>query len=175
MQLSITFKNIETSENIKTHIAEKIEKLDKLLDNPGEAAAVLSVEKFRNIAEISITGDRLVLNAKEETSDIYSSIDAAIDKLEKQIKKNKEKIRTKRIKNKEKWLSQPENIVKQDKSEQEIKVKNIDYKPMYPEEAVMQFDIEGGNFLVFTNAKTGRVNVVYHRNDGHYGLIQPKI
>ncbi len=175
MQIAITFKNIDTSENIKRHIAEKIEKLDKLLDNQGEATAVLSVEKFRNIAEISITGDRLVLNAKEETSDIYSSIDAAIDKLDKQIKKNKEKIKTKRTKNKEKWLSQPENIVKPDQAEQEIKVENIDYKPMYPEDAVMQLDIEESNFLVFTNAKTGRVNVVYHRNDGHYGLIQPNI
>jgi putative sigma-54 modulation protein len=175
MQLTITFKNIDASENIKRHIAEKLEKLDKLLDNPGDATAVLSVEKFRNIAEISITGDRLVLNAKEETSDIYSSIDAAIDKLDKQLKKNKEKIKTKRTKNKKKWLAQPENIVKQDKAEQDIKVRNIDYKPMHPEEAVMQLDIEKSNFLVFTNAKTNRVNVVYHRNDGNYGLIQPKI
>jgi len=173
MQLSITFKNLDTSENIKMHLAEKIAKLDKLLDNPGEATAVLSVEKFRNIAEISINGDRLVLNSKEETSDIYSSIDAAVDKLEKQIKKNKEKIKTKRTKSKNKWFPKVENISERDQSELEIKIENIDYKPMYPEEAVIQFEMEGNNFFVFTNAKTERVNVIYRRNDGHYGLIQP--
>ena len=71
-------------------------RFDKLLDNPAEASVVLTVEKFRHIAEINIIGDRLNINGKEETNDMYSAIDMVLDKLEKQIKKNKEKIRERR-------------------------------------------------------------------------------
>ncbi len=175
MQLSVTFKQLDSSESIKEHLAEKINKLDKLLDNPAEANAVLSVEKFRHLAEISISGDKLNINAKEETGDIYSSIDAAVDKLEKQLKKSKEKIKKHRTKNKDKWFDKNESLDYEDNFEREIKVKNIDYKPMYPEEAALQLETEGNVFFVFTSAKTGRVNVIYKRNDGNFGLIQPTI
>jgi len=175
MQLSVTFKHLDSSESIKSHLAEKVCKLDKLLDNPAEANAVLCVEKFRHIAEISIFGDRLNINAKEETNDIYSAIDVAVDKLEKQLKKSKEKIKKHRAKNKNKWFDKNESLDYEDNFEKEIKVKNIDYKPMYAEEAALQLETAGNSFLVFTSAKTGRVNVIYKRNDGNYGLIQPTI
>ena len=93
MQTSVTFKNLDPSENLKSYVKDKLDRFDKYLYNPAEANVVLSVEKFRHIAEININGDRLNINGKEETVDMYSAIDMALDKLEKQIKKNKQKIR----------------------------------------------------------------------------------
>jgi ribosomal subunit interface protein len=96
MQTSVTFKNIDPSDHLKTYVGDKLNRFDKYLYNPAEANVVLSVEKFRHIAEISIAGDRLNLNGKEETEDMYSAIDMALDKIEKQIKKSKQKTRERR-------------------------------------------------------------------------------
>lgn len=96
MQTSVTFKNLPSSENLKNYVTEKLDRFDRLLDNPAEASVVLSVEKFRHIAEINIVGDRLNIIGKEEINDMYSAIDMVLDKLEKQIKKSKQKNRERR-------------------------------------------------------------------------------
>ncbi len=176
MQTSVTFKNLDSSENLKSYVRDKLDRFDKYLYNPAEAKVVLSVEKFRHIAEVNITGDRLSINGREETNDMYSAIDMVLDKLEKQIKKNKQKNRGVRGGSKvrakdviaEPISSPGDEVVRQ------VRVKNIEYKPMDVEEAIMQMDLVNNNFLVFTNARTDRVNVLYSRNDGHYGLIQPR-
>ncbi len=93
MQVSVTFKNLESSDQLKSFLQEKLDKFDKFFDNHAEANVILSVEKFRNIAEISLSGDKLKVNGKEETEDMYSAIDRTLDKIEKQIKKNKQKIK----------------------------------------------------------------------------------
>jgi len=175
MQTSVTFKNIEPSEHLKSYVGDKLNRFDKYLYNPAEANVVLSVEKFRHMAEINISGDRLNINGKEETDDMYSAIDMVLDKLEKQIKKNKQKIREHRMGSKS-WT---QNMIDEDAALTEdediggIRVRNIEYKPMDVEEAVMQMGLVTDNFLVFTNARTDKVNVLYRRKDGDYGLIQP--
>ncbi len=175
MQTSVTFKNIEPSDHLKAYVGDKLNRFDKYLYNPAEANVVLSVEKFRHMAEINITGDRLNIIGKEETGDMYSAIDMVLDKLEKQIKKNKQKNRERRTGAKI-WT---QNIIEEDVAFTEdddagrIRVKHIEYKPMDVEEAVMQMDLVTDNFLVFTNARTDEINVLYRRKDGDYGLIQP--
>ena len=175
MQTSVTFKNVDSSEHLKTYVSEKLDRLDKYLDNPAEANVVLTVEKFRHIAEINLIGDRLNINGKNETNDMYSAIDMAIDRLEKQIKKNKQKIRERRStsKNRNRVMIEAEEHLPEEEIERQIKVKNIEYKPMDVEEAVLQMDLIEDNFLVFTNARSEQINVLYRRKDGHYGLIQP--
>jgi putative sigma-54 modulation protein len=175
MQTSVTFKNIDPSDNLKSYVGDKLDRFDKYLDNPAEANVVLAVEKFRHIAEISISGDRLNINGKEETVDMYSAIDMALDKLEKQIKKNKEKIRERRSAAKNRNRSMPDEEINppDEDIERQIKIRNIEYKPMDIEEAVLQMDLIEDNFLVFTNARSDQINVLYRRRDGHYGLIQP--
>ncbi|MDP2644753.1 MAG: ribosome-associated translation inhibitor RaiA [Desulfobacterales bacterium] len=175
MHTSVTFKNLDPSEHLKSYVSDKLDRFDRYLDNPAEANVVLSVEKFRHIAEISIAGDRLNIIGKEETEDMYSSIDAAIDKIKKQIKKSKQKIREHRLglKSRTKTPVTEEMPATEEALSREIKIVNIDYKPMDVEEAVMQMGLVSHNFLVFTNAKTDTVNVLYRRKDGHYGLIQP--
>ena len=175
MQTSVTFKNLDPSDNLKAYARDKLDRFDKYLDNPAEATIVLTVEKFRHIAEINIFGDRLNIIGREETSDMYSAIDMALDKLEKQIKKNKAKIRERRTASKvrAKEMIAEKTAVPEGDSGRQVRVKNIEYKPMDIEEATMQMDLVTDNFLVFTNAKTDRVNVLYRRKDGHYGLIEP--
>jgi len=177
MQTSVTFKNLDPSESLKSYVKERLDKFDRFLDNPAEANVVLSVEKFRNIAEFNITGDRLKINGREETNDnMYLAIDMVLDKLEKQIKKSKQKIRERRGDRKSGKADEMDiggKFVPEDDSGGEIIVKTIDYKPMDAEEAVLQLDLSDDNFIVFTNSRTDSINVVYRRNDGNYGLIQP--
>lgn len=175
MQTSVTFKNLDPSDPLRSYVQDKLDRFDRLLDNPAEASVVLSVEKFRHIAEININGDRLTIYGKEETNDMYSAIDMVLDKLEKQIKKNKQKVRERRTSAKGRNKNIPETGVNLPDEEPavEVKVKNIDYKPMHVEEAILQMDLLEDNFLVFTNARSDKINVLYRRKDGHYGLIQP--
>ncbi len=174
MQTSVTFKNLDPSDRLKSYVSDKLDRFDKYLYNPAEANVVLSVEKFRHIAEINIIGDRLNIVGKEETEDMYAAIDMVLDKLEKQIKKNKQKIRDHRQgKGKSKSGGNRNRPTAEEDLEARVMVKNIDYKPMDVDEAVMQMDLMNGNFLVFTNARSDQVNVLYRRKDGNYGLIQP--
>jgi len=177
MQTSVTFKNLDPSDHLKTFVQEKLDRFDRLLDNPAEANVVLSVEKFRHIAEVNIIGDRLNINGKEETNDMYSAIDMVIDKLISQIKKSKQKIRKRRVsakaKGRDKGRAYDRMAYPETSASPQIRVQNIDYKPMDVDEAVLQMDLVDDQFFVFTNSRTERVNVLYRRKDGDYGLIQP--
>ena len=175
MQTSVTFKNIDSSDHLRSYVMEKLDRFDRLLDNPAEASVVLKVEKFRHIAEISVSGDRMKINGKEETEDMYSAIDMVLDKLEKQIKKGKEKIRERRSKARAKAKLEGITLPLDEDIAQEVKVTHIEYKPMDVDEAILQMGLTTENFLVFTNARTDQINVLYRRNDGDLGLIQPQI
>ncbi len=106
---------------------------------------------------------------------MYSAIDMALDKLEKQIKKSKQKIRERRLtaKNRNRSMLEEADHLSDEDFERQVKIRNIEYKPMDIEEAVLQMDLIEDNFLVFTNARSDHINVLYRRKDGHYGLIQP--
>src|SRR3972149_6097211 len=93
MIISVTFRNSEGEAWQREYVEEKLKKLKKYVDYPVEAHIVLSVEKFRNVAEINLSGNGLNINAKEEEKDMHSAIDNAIVKIERQLKKHKEKIR----------------------------------------------------------------------------------
>ncbi len=180
MQKSITFSNLEPSETLKIYAFEKLDRFDKYLDNPAKASVVLTVEKFRHIAEINISADRFMINAHEETSDMYSAIDMALDKLEKQIKKNKKKFkklrstaaRAKSFAQDEASASAPEDL-EPDEMSIVSRINSIEYKPMDLDEAVLQMRLIKDNFLVFTNSQTQQVNVLYRLKGGNFGLIEP--
>lgn len=176
MQTSVTFKNIDPSDNLRDYVSEKLNRFDKYLYNPAEASVVLSVEKFRHIAEININGDRLKINGKEETEDMYSAIDMVLDKMESQIKKSKQKHRARRSPARDRSRRAVAEAAPPLDAEApgRVHVQNIEYKPMDIEEAILQMDLVDQNFMVFTNARTDRVNVIYRRSDGDFGLIQPR-
>lgn len=164
MHTSVTFKNIDPSENLRAYVEEKLDRFDRFLDSPAEANVVLSVEKFRHIAEINIIGRKLNIVGKEETNDMYSAIDMVLDKIGKQLKKNKEKIRDRRGGAKIGEFA-AENFSQEEAGRKRVMVKNIEYKPMDVDEAIMQMDLVTDNFLVFSNAKTDQINVLYRRKD----------
>jgi len=176
MQTSVSFRNLEPSEHLKAYVSEKLNRFDKLLDNPAEAGVVLVVEKHRHIAEVNISGDRLTINGKEETGDMYSAIDMVLDKLEKQIKRSKQKIRERRTGAKGQTRTIREEPAPRTEEDfvREVKIESLDAKPMDVEEAVLQMDLNDQSFLVFTNARSSQINVIYRRKDGHYGLVQPR-
>ncbi len=182
MQKSVTFINLDPSETLKAYASEKLDRFDKYLENPAKANVVLTVEKFRHIAEISISADGFMINAHEETSDMYSAIDMALDKLQKQIKKNKEKFKKRRstAARSKTVLYEDTGVVFSGAPEEETvptvaKIKSIEYKPMDVDEAVLQMQLIKDNFLVFTNAQSSQVNVLYRLKDGNYGLILPRL
>jgi putative sigma-54 modulation protein len=105
---------------------------------------------------------------------MYSAIDMVLDKLEKQLKRSKQKIRERRASAKGQTRTIREEAGPEEEFVREIKIQNLEYKPMDVEEAVLQMDLTEESFLVFTNSRSEHINVLYRRKDGHYGLIQPR-
>ncbi len=175
MQISVTFRRVEPSENLKQYAIDKISRVQKYLDTPAEAHVVLTVEKFRHIADVTINVNGVRINGVEETEDLYSAIDMVVDKLEAQIKKHKNKFRRRKgaaTRGKELETMQGSDFP-EDSEPQVIKSEKFYAKPMDIDEAVMQLELSDDNFLVFTNARTNNINVIYKRKDGNYGLIEP--
>ncbi len=179
MQITITFKKIDSSDSLKSYVHKKLAKFDKMLDSPGEAHVVLSVEKIRHIAEITLTCDRLKIHARENSESMYSSIDALMDKVSIQIKKNKEKIKRHMSGKKQSIKNEPvESQFLEDISDNpmldQIIIETIDYKPMDIEDALIELNSGRQSFFVFNNARTEQLNVLYKHNSGKLGLIQPR-
>ena len=183
MKVTVTGRKMEMTEALNDHIEEKILGIKKFLSGVEDVHIVLSVEKYRHFAEIILNASGYVIHCKEETNNMYSTIDRVIGKLTKQLKKHKDKIITLKSKKKleegeitgfrsdvlsyEKKISIRENP-------QVIKSVELDAKPMFLEEASIQIRSTKNNFLVFRNALNGKINILYHRNDGNLGLIDTK-
>jgi putative sigma-54 modulation protein len=178
MQTMVTFKNMDSSDALKSYIKKKIDRFDKILDSPAEAHIVLSVEKIRHIAEITLSCDKLNIHAREESERMYSSIDALMDKVKAQINKYKEKIK-RHMSGKKKSLNEILEIHQADEGQSsetmsQIIVEPIDYKPMDVDDAVVELSSGKKAFFVFNNARTEQLNVIYKHNNGKLGLIQPR-
>ena len=176
MKVTISGKNIEITESLRNAIETKMEKIGKYFQTDTEAQVTLSVEKNRQIVEVSIPVNGSLIRAEEATEDMYASVDRVLDKLNKQIQKYKTKLQ-KRYKGHDTIrFEQIPNIEESEEPEIKIvKTKRFPVKPMAAEEAVLQMEMIGHSFFVFTNAVTNDVNVVYKRKDGNYGLIEPAV
>jgi len=180
MQVSVTFKHLEPSDAIRSYAEEKVKKINKYVDNAIEANVVLTVEKFRHIAEINLMANGVPVSGTEVTEDMYSSIDKVMDKIEKQLRRYKDRIKRHKPRNSGAATTALEETIYSSESfetESEptvIKMENYFAKPMSVDEAVMQIDLLNREFLVFTNAANNKISVIYRRKDGNYGLIEPK-
>jgi putative sigma-54 modulation protein len=173
MAITVRGKNIEVTPALKDYVAKRIGKVTKYFDVLGEITAVLTVEKGRHIVEVTVPVNGMLLRGEEATTDMYTSIDLVIEKLEKQI----EKYRT-RLSRRMREGSFRTELVPTSAAEEEIQVvktKRFPVKPMDMEEAIMQMNLINHDFYVFINAESEDVNVVYRRKDGHYGLIEPEL
>ena len=177
MKVSVTFRKIDPSDHIKQYAEDKLDRLDKYLETSAEAHVVLSVEKFRHIADIALSSNGLHIKGVEETEDMYSAIDMVMDKIEKQLRRQLDKRKTRKSNDNIKSLNFQMNIVDLESSESLepnlVKTKQIQAKPMDVDEAIMQLELIKNDFLVFTNARSRVVNVLYRRRDGQLGIIEP--
>ena len=171
MDIMVTFRRMEPVESLRVYAQEKLSKLRKYLDTPFEAHVVLEVEKFRHIADVTLNIDGATIKGVEETEDMYSAIDQVMDKIEIQVKRHRSKIRERRPEAPR--GEAPEEAAAQAGEEPAIVVEKLVTKPMDPEEAAMQLNMSQQDFLVFRNARSKEMNVLYKRRDGNLGLIEP--
>ncbi|MCK9524542.1 MAG: ribosome-associated translation inhibitor RaiA [Limnochordia bacterium] len=177
MRINISGKNLEITESLRSYVEKKVAKLEKYLnDNQAFSAEVmLRTERGIHIAEVTMNLSGTILRGEGKTGDMYVSIDAAVDRIERQFNKYKAKL-SRRIhgpKLGEMPAASPE--AQGDGQEPRIvRTKRFALKPMDVDEAVMQMELLGHDFFVFRDADTGDVSVVYKRSDGNYGLIESK-
>jgi putative sigma-54 modulation protein len=181
MQVNITFRNMFATDALRNHVQEKLGKVvDKYLDKVSEAHVTLSLERYLHQADINLHAGHFHVRGKEKSEDMYASIDTAIDKIEKQLKKHKERLKSHRpahvhqagpvrvryevFSTKDEELGMAPEVLRSDE---------FLAKPMSVEEALMQMDLLNNDFLVFTRPESSDVNVIYRRKDGNFGLIAP--
>ncbi|MEQ6377592.1 ribosome-associated translation inhibitor RaiA [Bacillaceae bacterium S4-13-58] len=184
MKYNVRGENIEVTPAIREYVEKKIGKLERYFDTPpsSEVHVNLSVYNDEQKIEVTIPMINLLLRAEEQHTDMYAAIDLVVDKLERQIRKYKTKVNRKfKQENAPKYvfaeLEKESRDFERDSDDEGgfelVKQKRFDLKPMDSEEAILQMDLLGHNFYVFTNAESGDTNVVYRRRDGRYGLIEP--
>lgn len=176
MKITISGKQIELTNALKNRVEDRFSKLDRYFHKETEAFVTLSVQREYQTVEATIHSGSLILRAEEATDDMYVSIDKAVDTLERQLRKHKTRIEKKLKKEYFDATKLSQIPYEEDVSEEVefkiVKTKRFEIKPMSPEEAILQMNLIGHQFFVFSNAETGSSNVVYKRKDGDYGLIE---
>jgi putative sigma-54 modulation protein len=190
MQLSVTFRHMDSTDALRDYAKEKVERIRKYFPDPIKAHVVLLCDRgYNHTADVMITlHNGLVIKGVETTEDMYSSIDLVMAKIERQVRRYKEKIRSHKgaeglhgqreiihsvmAAPPEESEGAPANGHGKQTEAEIIKKSKFFAKPLTPNEAVMQMNLLNNDFLVFTNAASHEVNVVYRRGDGTYGLIE---
>ena len=162
---------------LKEMVEKKLSKVKKFFEPEVEAKATLSVQKNKQKIEITIPFNGILLRAEEETEDMYKSIDLVVSKLERQIRKQRTKLSRKNHESLR--FAKLDEVALESSNEFEeengkvVKVKKFGVKPMSVEEAVLQMELIGHNFFVFQDSDENKINVIYKRKDGDYGLLEP--
>ena len=179
MRLQVKGRNLEISEQIREYAEEKMGKLDRIVSDPTRVELELAVEKNpsisdNHVAEATVWTKGPVLRAREASGDMKASIDQLVAKLERQVKRYREKRRVAPRRHARDGIPVEAPPVELEEDETAIvKTKQFPVTPMSAEEAVLQLELVGHDFFVFRNAETETINVVYRRRDGDYGLIEP--
>ena len=174
MRITITGKNIELTDGIKKAVEDKLSKLEKYFTPDTDVNVTLSVEKDRQKIEVTIPMKGNMIRSEQVSNDMYVSIDLVEEVIERQLRKYRTKLVTKK-QNAEAYFTP--DFMDADTEEEEVKIvrsKKFGIKPMYPEDACVQMELLGHDFYVFINAETEDVNVVYKRKGNTYGLIEPE-
>lgn len=174
MHYTITGRNIEVTEGLRTAIQEKIGKLERYFTDNTEIHVTLSVEKDRQKIEVTIPMKGNIVRAEQVSTDMYVSIDLVEEIIERQLRKYKNKIIDRKQSAEHFSKAFVEDETTEDETIEIIRSKRFAIKPMDAEEACVQMELLGHNFYVFRNAETDEVNVVYKRKEHTYGLIEPE-
>lgn len=191
MELKIHARNVDVNSRLQEHVERKVNKLDRYLPNIEEVRVDLAIERHRqgqdlSIAQLTLRNSRgVILRAEEKRQpDIYAALDMALDKMYRQIRRYKGK-RKRRGAGNNRYAEQDWDLVEplpleQDVEEEEEKLsivrrKQIELVPMSEEEAIDQMELLGHNFFIFLNAETAKIGVLYRREDGNYGVLEPDL
>ena len=185
MNLVIRGNNLVVTDALRSFIKKKVGRLAKYFvdEPPSEGHVTLSVEKDEHKVEVTIPFPGVFVRAEESSNDMYASVDLVMEKLERQIRKYKTKVNRKfrydgslrtRLKQEAPQLQEKSETLEQEETSKIVRYKRFSLKPMDTEEAILQMELLGHSFFVFTNATTNQVNVIYKRKDGKYGLIEPE-
>jgi len=172
MNIIVTGRHLEITPALKKYAEDKIKKFSRYLSNISEAIITLSIEKYRHKVEVLLKVNGVLIQAEGITGEIYSSIDEVVEKLERQVKKYKEKLVSHRKGEAKASVVQSQSPMGEE-SGRIIKNKKFELKPMSPDEAALQMELLDKAFFVFTNDSSGDINVIYRRKDGNFGLIEP--
>jgi putative sigma-54 modulation protein len=184
MRLIIQGKNVEITDRLREYVEKKMGRLDRYLPTIDEARVELSTARARSagdrqVAQLTVRSKGSILRAEEKTSDIFTSIDAVLDKMYRQIARYKGK-RHGRGRAAMQGEALPIELEEFEEEEEAgpqriVRTKRFHLVPMDEEEAIEQMELLGHDFFVFFNASYGEINVLYRRRDGDYGLIQPEV
>ena len=176
MQVNITFRQLEPTDALKSHVQDKVQHIQRYIDRPTEAHAVLRVEHLLHHAEITMKAGRFSLRGRARSEDMYASIDAAAEKIERQLKKHKERVRDHKATHiphdwspvavRHEVLEAPGSL-----AARVVSSSTFQALPMALEEAVVQLDLLNARFYVFQNVKTRTLNLVWRRDDGKLSLV----
>ena len=173
MKITYTARKVNLRDNFKERVEKKLKKFDKIFSDDAQAFVVVTVDKSSQTVEITIKDNAMVYRAEKTMPEMNDALDKCIDVLGRQLRKNKSRLEKRLRKGSLEELVAP---VEEDVAEEEytvVRTKQIPVKPITVDEAILQMNMVGHKFYMFTNADSGDVNVVYLRDDGKYGLLQP--
>lgn len=173
MTINFTERKMTVTETLKAYAEKKCGKLDRYFDREVQAVVTFSNERGMDTAEITLRSGGLTFRAQERTHDMYASIDGAAAAIDRQIQKNKTRI-SKRIRQDAFNQAMPVMTDYRDEEFEIVREKEVDSKPMTPEDAILQMNLLGHSFFFFSNSENGRYCVVYSRVDGGYGMLVAK-
>ena len=179
MQVNITFRHLDSTEALKAYARDKLDHMQRYIDRPGEAHVVLYVDNLEHHADINMKAGGFHLRGQAKSEDMYASIDLAADKIQRQLKKHKDKLKN------YKFAPPPEGWrpidvrhdvfdLEKQPSDRVVKSTTFQAKPMSLDEAILQMDLLDSQFYVFQNGKDLSINIVYRRDDGNLGLIETR-
>ena len=173
--VTVTFRHVDPSKSLKEYVTEKISKVQKVIDKPFDAHVTLSVEKYRHIAEVFATGKGITIKAFESTEDLYSAIDLVCDKVERQLKKYRERRKVKAVGSIPAPVVSGSSLTIQEAGEgpRIVRSDNFLTKPMSVEEAAHHLDILRVDVVMFVNQETNQPSVVFRQQDGNIGFTEP--
>ena len=177
MKINIIGRQLNVYDDTKAMIEEKLSKLDRYFGEEGSATVTLTHKRNLSTLEITIKASNTLFRSEVDADTFRDALDKSIDNIERQIRKNKTKLRKKLREGIISDAAIAESSVVGDEVEEKdiiIRTKKFEYTPMSPEEAIMQMNLIGHTFFVFNDAATEKTCVVYKRKDGNYGLIEPE-
>ena len=172
MIITITGRKVNLRDSFKERVEKKLSKFDRLFEKEAHASVTVTLEKNRQTVEVTIRNGGMVYRAEETAFEMEEALDKVMDSLARQIRKNKTRLE-KRL-----YAQSLEDLypepVEEEADFQVVRTKRLPIKPLDVDEAILQMNMLGHEFFMFRNADTNEINVVYHRKNGDYGLLEPE-